>query len=150
MSNWNYAREESANTGAGDYRFEVISAIETESKSSGKPMIVVEVKPNGAQFTVKNYFVQNEYFNRNMTSFFDSTGIEEGNFNLLTWVGAIGAARFKEDEQGYLKVGYFIDKRRAEKLPPWVGDIPERQTVTEIGGGTADMEDAPDEDGAPF
>lgn len=141
MSNWTYAREESANVGAGDHRFEVVSAEESISKSSGKPMIVVEVKPNGAQFTVKSYFVQNEYFNRNMTQFFDSTGIEEGNFNFVTWVGAVGAARFKEDEQGYLKVGYFLDKHRAEKIPAWIGDMPERQTVTTIGDGFVEITD---------
>ena len=149
MGNWNYEREESTNVGAGDHRFVVVSAEESVSKSSGKPMIVVELKPNGAQFTVKSFFVQNEYFNRNMTQFFDSTGIEEGNFNFVTWVGAVGAARFKEDEQGYLKVGYFIDRKRAEKLPPWIGDMPERQTVTTIGGDDDGFVPLDDED-APF
>ena len=142
MSDWNYAREESTNVGAGDHRFEVVSAEESIAKSSGNQMIVIAVKPNGAQFTVKSYFVKNEYFNRNMTSFFDSTGIKEGNFEFPTWIGAMGAARFKEDENGYLKVGYFIDKRKAEKLPPWIGDEPERQTVTEIGN-SADDEESP-------
>lgn len=146
MGNWNYARESSTNVTAGDHRFEVVSAEESISKSSGKPMIVVEVKPNGAQFTVKSYFVQNEYFNRNMTQFFDSTGIEEGNFNLVTWVGATGAARFKEDDGGYLKVQYFLDQQRASKLPPWVGDMPERQTVTTIGGTDGDAEELDPED----
>lgn len=133
MGNWNYAREEATRAGAGDYRFEVVSAEEKVSKS-GKDMIVITLKPNGAAFTVNDYIVQNEYFNRNMTSFFDATNIEEGNFNLLTWVGATGAARFKEDENGFLKRAYYLDPKRAEKLPPWVGEMPERQTVTTIGG----------------
>lgn len=133
MSNWQYVREESTNVAAGDHRFEVVSAEEKVSKS-GKNMIVVSLKPNGASFTVNDYIVEGEYFNRKMTQFFDSTGIEEGNFNLLTWTGAVGAARFKEDENGYLKVHYYLDPTRAEKLPPWVGDMPERQTVTTIDG----------------
>jgi len=132
MTNWNYVREESTNIAAGDHRFEVVSAEEKVSKS-GKNMIVVSLKPNGASFTVNDYIVEGEYFNRKMTQFFDSTGIEEGNFNLLTWVGAVGAARFKEDENGYLKVQYYIDPKRAEKLPPWVGEMPQRQTVTTLG-----------------
>jgi hypothetical protein len=140
MSGWDYAREEKSNTGAGDHRFEVVSAEEKNSKT-GKRMIVIGLKPNGAAFTVNDYIVKNEYFNRNMTSFFDATNIEEGNFNLLTWVGAMGAARFKEDENGFLKRAYYLDPKRAEKLPAWVGPVPERQTVTSISG----MEEVDDE-----
>ena len=132
MGNWNYAREESTKASAGDYRFEVVSAEEKVSKS-GKDMIVITLKPNGASFTVNDYIVEGEYFNKKMTQFFDSTGIEAGNFNFMTWVGATGAVRLKEDENGYLKVAYYLDPKRAEKLPPWVGEMPERQTVTDIG-----------------
>lgn len=140
MSNWDYTREETTNVAAGDHRFEVVSAEEKTSKS-GKRMIVVGLKPNGASFTVNDYFVEGEYFNRNMTSFFDSTNIEEGNFNFPTWIGAVGAARFKEDENGFLKRAYYLDPKRAEKLPPWQGDMPERQTVTEIGYGFVKITD---------
>jgi hypothetical protein len=143
---FNYTREESSNAGAGDHRFAVISAEEKTSKT-GKQMVVITLKPNGATFTVNDYIVEGEYFNRKMTQFFDSTGIEEGNFNYLTWTGAVGAARFKENENGYLKVGYYIDQKRAEKLPAWVGDKPERQTVTEIGGR---METLDPSDDLPF
>ena len=52
----------------------------------------------------------------------------------------------KEDENGYLKVAWFLDARRAEKLPPWQGDVPERQTVTEIGG----FEEIEDSEDLPF
>lgn len=145
MTNWNYVREESTNIAAGDHRFEVVSAEEKVSKS-GKNMIVVSLKPNGAHFTVNDYIVEGEYFNRKMTQFFDSTGIEEGNFNLLTWVGAVGAARFKEDENGYLKVQYYLDPKRAEKLPPWVGEMPQRQTVTTLGGDLEGAEPLDPED----
>ncbi len=145
---FNYTREESTNVGAGDHRFAVVSAEQKVSKS-GKQMIVVTLKPNGATFTVNDYIVEGEYFNKKMTQFYDSTGIAEGDFNYLTWVGAIGAARFKEDEQGYLKVAYYINQQRAEKLPAWVGEKPERQTVTEIGGGSG-MKDIPEDDDLPF
>jgi len=140
MSNWQYVREETTNVAAGDHRFEVVSAEEKTSKS-GKRMIVVGLKPNGASFTVNDYFVEGEYFNRNLTSFYDSTNIEEGNFNFPTWIGAVGAARFKEDENGFLKRAYYLDTKRAEKLPPWQGDMPERQTVTEIGYGFVKITD---------
>ena len=134
MSNWDYTREESNRLSAGDYRVEIVDAEEKTSKSGNK-MIVVTVQPNGSNIKIQNYIVKNEYFNRNATELFDSFNIEEGNFNLLTWKGAVGAARLKEDENGYLKIAWFVDKKKAEKLPAWIGEVPERQTVTELEGG---------------
>lgn len=95
-------------------------------------MLVIGVRPNGSDVIINHYIVKNEYFNRNMTDFFDSFNIDDGDFTLPTWIGAVGAARLKEDDQGYLKVHYFINKDRAEKLPPWEGKFPERQTLTKI------------------
>ena len=130
MSNWSdYQREERLRIEAGDYRVEIVSAEESISKAKGNPMIVIGIRPNGSNITIKHYIVKNQYFNQNMTEFFDSFNIEEGDFNFLTWVGAVGAAKLKEDEQGYLKVAWFIKKDKAEALPEWVGDMPERQTV---------------------
>lgn len=133
MSNWtDYVPEEAARLEPGDYRCEVVAAEETTSKSSGSPMIVITVKPNGSNIKVKQYIVKGEYFNRNITSFFDSFGIERGDFNMLGWIGTVGAARFKEDGD-YLKVAWFLSPQQAESLPPWKGPVPERQTVTDFG-----------------
>ena len=142
-----FRREETPILENGDYRVEIVSAEEAISKTSGKPMIVFAVRPNGSNVKIKNYLVQNEYFNRNATSIFDSFNIEEGNFDLLTWVGAVGAAKIVTDDNGYLKVKYWINKKRAESLPEWQGEMPQRQTVTEIGGtGFAEIQD----DDVPF
>ena len=133
MSNWNdYQREEAPRLEAGDYRVEIVDVEDTTSKASGSPMIVVTVKPNGSNIKIKHYIVKNQYFNRNMTEFFDSFNIDEGDFNFIGWVGAVGAAKLKEDENGYLKVAWFIRKDRTENIPEWVGERPERQTVTEF------------------
>lgn len=132
MSNWDsYQREERPRLTPGDYRVEIVSVDETESKN-GNPMLVISVRPNGSNITINHYIVKNEWFNRNMTDFFDSFNIEDGDFELPTWVGAVGAARLKEDDRGYLKVQYFIKESRAEKLPPWEGKMPERQELTKI------------------
>lgn len=131
MANFDYTPEERTKVQAGDYRLEVLSAEEKVSKS-GNPMIVVVVQPNASGIKITHYMVKNEYFNRNMTEFFDSFGITRGDFNLLGWVGAVGAGRLKEDENGYLKVAYFIDQAKAAKLPEWVGEKPERQRITEL------------------
>lgn len=147
MSSWDdYVPEEATRLSPGDYRCEVVGVEETTSKSSGLPMIVITVKPNGSNIKIKQYIVKNEYFNRNITSFFDSFGIERGDFNMLGWVGAVGAAKLKEDGD-YLKVAWFLSPKQAEKLPPWEGEVPERQTVTVIGDFT---EISDDEEDLPF
>ena len=132
MGNWDsYQREERPRLTPGDYRVEIVSVEEKESKK-GNPMLVIGVRPNGSDIIIYHYIVKNEYFNRNMTDFFDSFNIDDGDFSLPTWIGAVGAARLKEDDQGYLKVHYFINKDRAEKLTPWEGKLPERQELTKI------------------
>ena len=132
MSNWDdYKREEHSRLSPGDYRVEIVSVEEKESKA-GNPMLVIGIRPNGSNITINHYIVKNEWFNRNMTDFFDSFNIDDGDFTLPTWVGAVGAARLKEDDRGYLKVQYFLDRRRAEKLPPWEGAVPERQELTKL------------------
>ena len=132
MSNWDsYQREERPRLSPGDYRVEIVSVEEKESKA-GNPMLVIGVQPNGSKVIIYHYIVKNEWFNRNMTDFFDSFNIDDGDFTLPTWIGAVGAARLKEDDKGYLKVQYFISEDRAEKLPPWEGKLPERQELTKL------------------
>lgn len=133
MSNWSdYKREETVRIEAGDHRVKIVDVEETYSRTSGNPMIVVTVTPNNSNIKIKHYIVKNEYFNRNMTEFFDSFNIEEGDFNFIGWIGAVGAAKLREDENGYLKVAWFINKTKAESLSPWIGEMPERQTVTDF------------------
>jgi hypothetical protein len=145
MSDWDYTREESNRLSPGDYRVQVVSA-ETAVSKSGNNMVVLGIRPNGSNITINHYMVRNEYWNRNLTRFYDSFNVPEGNLNFMEWINAVGAARLKEDENGYLKVAWFIDKKRAEKLPPWQGDMPERQTVTDLDN---DLEEIEDED-LPF
>lgn len=150
MSTWDdWTREEPSRLEPGDYRVEITAVEETESKA-GNPMIVVTVKPNGSNITIKHYIVKNQYFNRNMTDFFDSFNIDEGDFNFPTWVGAVGAAKLVEDENGYLKVRWFISESKAERLPAWQGQMPERQTVTTLGGTGAFEDVYPDDSELPF
>lgn len=146
MSSWNsYQREERPRLEPGDYRVEITDVEEKESKA-GNPMLVISVRPNGSKITIKHYIVQNEYFNRNMTEFFDSFNIDEGDFRFITWKGAVGAARLKEDENGYLRIGWFLSQAKAEKLPPWEGEMPERVIVTELAAGFEEIDD----DDVPF
>ena len=147
MNNWNYQREERESSAkvTGKQRCVITNVEEAVSKTSGKPMIIVSVRPSGCRFTVKNYIVQNEYFNSNMTQFFDAfPDIEEGTFNFLEWVGCFGAAMFGEDDRGYLTIKYWLSPERAADLPPFEGEAPERQTVTVL------TEDDTEDDDLPF
>lgn len=136
-SKWgSYVYVEPEKAKPGSYRISIVSAEEGKSKTSGNDMITVGFKLNGTNITVNNYFVKNEYFNKNISRFFDAFPMlkgenNEGNFDFLTWIGCVGAAKFKEDGE-YLKLDYFLTPEKAENLPAWVGEMPERQTVTDF------------------
>ena len=152
MGNWDsYKREENERESAvtGKHRVVITEAGEAttgpNSKHPGTPMIVVKLRPSGRKFSVTHRIVKGEWFNRQMTQFFDAfPEIEEGDFNFLSWVGAEGAAMFKEDANGYTQVAYFLDPVRAADLPAFEGEKPEKQTITKL-------DDEEDEDeGLPF
>lgn len=132
-----YRHEDPDRLEPGDYRCVITEVKEAASKSTGRPMLVVTVKPNGSNMKINQYIVKNDYFNRNLTALYDSFGIREGDTDLAGWVGAMGAAKLEEDDKGYLRVRYFIARDRQENLAPWQGEVPARQTVshayTEVG-----------------
>ena len=151
MSTWDdYQREEREESAkvTGRLRCVIVEADEAvtgpNSKTPGTPMIVIKLRPSGRRFTVTHRIVKNDYFNRNMTQFFDAfPEITFGDFNFLSWVGAEGAAFFDLDDRGYMKVKYFIDSVKASDLPAFEGEKPERQTITTL-------DDAEDDGELPF
>ena len=151
MSNWSdFQREETERESAVTGKYRVVITEVTEgvtgqmSKNPGTPVIIIKVRPSGRKFSVTYRMVKNEYFNRNATQFFDAfPEIPFGDFSFLSWVGAEGAAMFKQDERGYCNVAYFLSPERAADLPPFEGDKPERQTVTSLEDDTADDDDLP-------
>lgn len=138
----NYKRTESTSLEPGDYR---VVIIDTEEKLSqaGNKMLVITLKPSGSNIKLKYYLVDGEWFDRNLTSIYDSFDIPEGNMEFVSWIGAMGAAKLVRDDNDYLKVKYFIKKNNAESLPPFEGDKPERQQVTKF-------EEVGSEDDLPF
>lgn len=151
MGNWDsYKREENERESAltGKHRVVITDVSEAvtgaNSKVPGTPMIVVKLRPSGRRFTVTHRIVKNDYFNRNMTQFFDAfPEINDGDFNFLSWIGCDGAAMFKEDSNGYTQVSYFLDPVRAADLPAFEGEKPEKQTITSL-------EDSEEDDELPF
>ena len=147
MGNWDsYQREEREQSAkiTGKARCVITAVEEAISQKSGKPMIIISVRPSGCQFNVKSYLVQGEWFNRMATQFFDAfPEITDGDFNVLSWIGAEGGAFFAEDDQGFLKVKYWLSPEKLASLPPFEGEKPERQTITTL-------EDEDDDGELPF
>ena len=151
MSNWSdFQREEQERDSAvtGKHRVVITEATEgvtgAQSKNPGTPMIIVKVRPSGRHFSVTHRIVKNDYFNRNMTQFFDAfPEITFGDFNFLAWVGCEGAAMFKQDDRGYTQISYFLSPERAADLPQFEGEKPERQSITSLEDETEDDDEMP-------
>lgn len=127
----------------GRQRCVIVNAEEGKSKS-GNDMIIVTIRPSGCKFTVKDFIVKNDSFNRRMTAFFDAfPEITFGDFNFFAWIGAEGAVNLAEDDRGYLKVKGYVDPVKAANLPPFEGDKPARQTLTSLEDETADDDEMP-------
>lgn len=123
---WKFNREESKEfekVEAGTHRIRIRSAEKAISKASGNDMLALQFEVSGTSALLFHYIVfladKPEITNRNLTAFFDSFGIKDGDFNLERYVGKAGACQVKIDDQGYAKVQYFINKNKAMSLPPF-------------------------------
>lgn len=126
--NWNYSRNEQTFElpPEGDYRIRIKSA-EKVTASTGNDMISFQFEVSGSSAIIYHNIVflkdRPEITNRSLTKFFDSfTGIQEGKFNLSTWVGQVGAAHVKHDEYNgkeKLAIHYFISGKQKDSLPAW-------------------------------
>lgn len=129
---WNFQRTERTfeQVPAGDHRV-VIDSAEKAVSRNGNDMLVLKLRVSGCSSLLWHYIVfmdsHPEITNQKLTEVFDSFGIEDGNFELASWVGKAGAAHVKIDDQGYSKVGWFLKKDKADKLPPWKGELPAAQ-----------------------
>lgn len=129
---WQFKREEAQfdTLPEGKYRVAIESAEMAVSKS-GNDMLVLKLKVSGTNTHLWNYIVflddRPEITNRMLTQFFDSFGIEDGDFNLSGYVGRVGACKVKhEDYDGEprAKIQYFLSKKQQTELPAWQGDLP--------------------------
>lgn len=121
---WKYHREESTydEIPEGTYRIRIEDA-ETAISKSGNDMLVLKYEVNGYSSRLWHYivFLDNnpQFTNRMLTQFFDSFGIKEGEFDMSTYIGKVGACKVKHDEDGRAKVSYLISKNKQDNLPPW-------------------------------
>lgn len=130
MINWNFNATDYEETSfkpipVGDHRVR-IAAAEEQTSNSGRQMIKLTLDVSGYSNTIWHYIVfmpdNQKLTNQKLGELWNSFGIQQGNFNLQSWVGKVGAAKVKhEDYNGEpsAKVAYFINKDRQDKLPAW-------------------------------
>ena len=85
----------------GNHDIKVVSATIKTSKT-GKQMIEVTYAVKECmQFPYIENYVEGEYFNKNMTRFFDAFGIQPGNFNFQQWIGKKAVGCFEHRMESY-------------------------------------------------
>ncbi|MBO5309682.1 MAG: DUF669 domain-containing protein [Clostridia bacterium] len=145
--NWNFEREETTFEAipVGDYRCR-IKEVEKAVSKNGNDMLIVKLEVSGQASMLFHYITflndHPEITNRMLTQVFDSFGIEEGNFNIVTWQGKAGGVHIKHDDEGRAKVSYFLSKKKQEDLPDW-------QQPNGVKAGIA-MTPVDDNDDLPF
>ena len=136
----------------GDHRIRIKSADKAVSKK-GNDMLTLQFTVSGSGLTLFHYITfmddRPEMTNRMLTQFFDAfPDIEDGDFNMQNWIGKVGACHVKHDEYNgspSAKVSYFLNKKRADELPPW------QEPAGKYGdGGSGGDAFAPQDDDMPF
>ena len=125
---WSYQREEQhfEPLPEGKYRIR-IKAVEKAVSQNGNDMLAFQFDVSGSNKVLYYYLVflsdKPEITNGKLTQFFDSfKDIKEGDFDILNWIGKVGACMIKHDEyQGEKKerISYFIKADKQDDLPPW-------------------------------
>ena len=130
MINWSfnsndYTEQSFKPIPVGDHRVRIASA-EEQTSSSGRQMIKLVLEVSGYSSTIWHYIVfmpdNQKLTNQKLGELWNSFGIQQGNFNLNSWVGKVGAAKVKHEtynNEPSAKIAYFINKDRQDKLPAW-------------------------------
>ena len=126
---WQYAREETKFEvlPEGKYRIRIKSVDKAISKASGNDMITLQFEVSGSNAVLYHYITflndRPEITNRMLTQFFDSfKDIPEGDFDMLNWIGKVGACVVKHQPYNgdmTAKISYFIKADKQDDLPPW-------------------------------
>lgn len=101
----------------GDYAVK-IQNITFKPTRNGDPMMTIDLITKDSPIVFKHRIVKNDYFNSNMTKFFDCFKIPRGNFEYQRWIGRVGKvhiAKGEPNDQGraYMEIKYLIVDAKA-------------------------------------
>ena len=131
MINWNFSAADYEEQSfkpipVGDHRVRIASA-EEKISGNGNQMIALSLEVSGYNSKIWHnltLLASNQKFtNQRLGELWNSFGIPQGNCDLSSWVGKVGAAKVKHEEyNGSVspKVAYFMSRDRQDKLPAWV------------------------------
>lgn len=151
MINWNFSAADYEEQSfkpipVGDHRVRIASAEECTSKT-GNQMIKLILDVSGYNSTIWHWVVflpdNQKLTNQRLGELWNSFGIPQGNFNLQSWVGKVGAAKVKHDDYNgevSAKIAYFIAKERQDKLPAW-SEPSNKAALTGMGATTPTTSD---------
>ena len=128
----------------GDHRVRIESAEEGVSQAGNQKItLVLEVSGYNSKIWHNLTLLadKRELTNQKLGELWNSFGIPQGNFNLQSWVGKVGAAKVKHETYNgneSAKVAYFISKDRQDKLPAWV-DSNTAASIVEAFNSGADL-----------
>ena len=150
MINWNFNANDYEEQGfkpipAGDHRVRILAA-EEQISSAGNQMIklVLEVSGhNGNIWHFITFMADNQKLtNQKLGELWNSFGIPQGNFNLQSWIGKVGAARVKHEERNgetNAKIAYFLSRDKQSKMPAWVEPGKKAATTSNIVEVTSEV-----------
>ena len=121
-SNYTYKPQEHTERQPGNYRCIILKAEAGTSKTSGKNMLTIYLRPSGTASTVKAYIVDNDWFDSNFSAFLDAFPALKANSNpdnCFAWRGAIGAVKLKVNDDGYFETAKYpwIPAEKAVNYP---------------------------------
>lgn len=155
-SNYTYKKSEHTERQPGSYRCIILKAEAGVSKTSGKNMLTIFLRPSGTASTVKAYIVDNDWFDSNYSSFLDAFPALKDNSNpdnCFAWRGAMGAVKLKVNDDGYFETAKYpwIPADKATRLPEfeWKARDDEAQEMPELQAFT-ELSDDDDSEEMPF
>lgn len=153
--NYTYKKPVYEENQPGNYRCIILNAEQGVSKTSGNRMLIISLRPSGTRATVKTYIVDNDRFDDNFSQFLDAFPMLKNNpsvDNCFAWRGAIGAAKFNVNDNGYFEVKRFIPAEKTANYPDfeWKARDDEAQEMPVLQEFTELSDDDGADDDIPF
>jgi len=106
----------------GDYAVKIHN-ITFKPTKNGDPMMTIDLITKDSPIVFKHRIVKNDYFNSNMTKFFDCFKIPRGNFEYQRWLERVGKCHIAKGEpnaegKAYMEIKYLIVDAKAASPTP--------------------------------